>query len=82
MMKDRRINVDRCGAYIYHAWFSEKAKNFGVHTSFWKTPNGGIVEVTEVSPKKRQYTGWTDAVYVGCVTVWSHPGQIGDTVSC
>lgn len=57
-------------------FFSEKAVAFGVGTSFYKTPDGGRVEVTAIDedPEAKTYL-WDDKRPVGEVTEYDGEGR-------
>ncbi len=66
---------------IYHAWFSQKQKEFlysikyydhvKPHTNIYLTIDDKEVEVTEVSQNKREHEKYfPDSVYLGQVKKW------------
>lgn len=61
---------------VRHGWYSKKMSGQSRGTSFYRTPDGGEIEVTNVnySPTEPS-TGWDDDTYVGEVTEWLRKGR-------
>ena len=59
-----------------HGWYSKKMSNQSRGTSFYRTPDGGEIEVTNVNDSPTEpSTGWDDDTYVGEVTEWLRKGR-------
>lgn len=50
---------------IWHGWFSQKAVSVGCGIAKYRSTNGDVVEITEVTRENKPFGKWDDYVYVG-----------------